>query len=64
MPDWLAVTVQLPASVPVSWRPLKVHGPLAARLTGRPDVLLAVSVLVAPTAMELAPPVNVSVWLA
>jgi hypothetical protein len=41
-PLWLAVTLQLPAPVIVNRAPATVQVPLALKLTGSPDVAVAV----------------------
>jgi hypothetical protein len=51
LPDWFAVTMQLPAAKDVNTLPVTVHtdGVVLAKTTGRPELALAVSDIVAPT---------------
>lgn len=51
LPDWFAVTVQLPTAKEVNTFPVTVHtdGVVLAKATGRPELALAVSDIVAPT---------------
>ena len=49
MPAWLAVTVQMPAVVPVAVVPLTLQLALPVNVTASPALLLAVMVLVCPT---------------
>ena len=44
-PAWEAVTAQLPTPVMVKVAPLREHCPLAVKLTGRPEVAVALRVI-------------------
>ncbi len=53
MPAWLAATTHIPAASPVTVAPFKLQmlGVLVEKVTGKPDVDVALSVLDDPTAM-------------
>jgi hypothetical protein len=45
LPSWFAVTVTLPVPVIVNMLPDSVAGPLTEKLTGSPELLVAVNVI-------------------
>ena len=50
-PAWLAATVQEPAAIPVTTAPftLQIFGVVDLKLTSRPEVAVALTVVVLPT---------------
>ena len=66
-PVWFAAMVQVPVVMPVTVLPLTVHTPVVVllKLTARPDVAVALAVVVPPTARLLGlKPMAPMLWLA
>ena len=64
-PAWSAAIVQVPAALPVTVLPLRVQtvGVVLVRVVAKPELAVAVQVLVAPTAIDVGAQDKVMVWL-
>ena len=64
-PAWSAAIVQVPAALPVTVLPLRVQtvGRILVRVVAKPELAVAVQVLVAPTAIDVGAQDKVMVWL-